>query len=121
MSETVFDEKQVFYTPQILAELLDVTPEWLKYNRKSKQPIPFLRLGHKTIRYLKKDVLEWFGRKDLVLKFYRTKRLADQLGCSESWLKANRASETPIPYRRLGRLVRYNYAEVTLWLKNNEF
>ncbi|PIQ43228.1 MAG: hypothetical protein COV52_01805 [Gammaproteobacteria bacterium CG11_big_fil_rev_8_21_14_0_20_46_22] len=114
------NEKFTFYTSEQLAELLDVDVEWVRYNRnRGKNPIPAKRFGYRTVVYDKKEVLEWFGRKDLTLKFYRTKKLAEKLGCSEAWLKANRASDNPIPFRRLGYLVRYNEAEVNSWVKNN--
>jgi hypothetical protein len=114
-------EKFTFYTPEQLADLLDVNVEWVRYNRKKgKNPIPAKRLSYRTVLYDKKDLLEWFGRKDLVLKFYRTKTLAQKLGRSEAWLKANRASDNPIPFRRLGHLVRYNEMEVSAWLNKQD-
>ena len=119
MSESSSQEKFDFYDTKALAKALDVKPEWLRKNRKARQPIPYQTIGRRNIRYTKQAVLEWVGRKDLALKFYSTKTLAEKLSLSESWLHHNRLSENPIPFRRFGYLVRYNETEVSAWLRKN--
>ena len=108
-----------WYTTQELAELLDVRPEWLRKNRKTKNPIPFKPFGRNKVRYSKQEVLQWIGRKDLPLRFYSTKSLSVILKVSEDWLRHNRLdNKNSIPHRSFGRLVRYNESEVNSWIKN---
>ena len=108
--------KKQFYDSKELAECLDVTVDWIKYNRrKCKKPIPYKKFGN-FVRYEKSEVLEWFGRKDLDLTFYSTRTVAVKLGISVDWLNHNRLSSHPIPYRRMGKLVRYNKTELASWL-----
>jgi hypothetical protein len=64
-------------------------------------------------------VLTWVGRKDLALRFYSTKTLAQKLKFSESWLNHNRLSDNPIPFRRFGGLIRYNETEVGAWVNKS--
>ena len=111
--------KKQFYDSQELAVLLDVKVDWIKYNRrKSNKPIPYKKFGN-FVRYDKSEVLEWFGRKDLELEFYSTRTVAEKLGISVDWLNHNRLSSHPIPYRRMGKLVRYNKTELTYWLNKH--
>ena len=121
MTLTHLSDKLDLLDTKTLAALLDVTPDWLRRNRKSDNPIPYRVIGRRSIRYTKLDVLEWVGRKDLILKFYSTKTLAQKLSFSESWLNHNRLSDHPIPFRRFGGLVRYNETEVRGWIKKSEF
>lgn len=112
-------DKIVLLDTKTLAALLDVTPDWLRRNRKSENPIPYRVIGRRSIRYAKLEVQEWVARKDLALKFYSTKKLAQKLSFSESWLNHNRMSDNPIPFRRFGGLVRYNETEVNSWIRKN--
>lgn len=107
-----------FYTSEELASLLDVKIGWLNHNRSSDEPIPYKKFG-RLVRYKKSEVLKWIGRKDLDLKYFSTKTLAEKLSLSTSWLKHNRSSENPLPFRRFGYLVRYNNTEVMRWVKKN--
>ncbi len=100
------------YSAEQLAKKLDMTSEWVKYNRiKSKNPIPYKRFGG-LIRYHKADILTWIGRKDLELEFYSSEKVAAMLGVSLNWLNHNRNSNDPIPFRRFGRIVRYNKTDL---------
>ena len=112
-------KEENFVDTKALAELLDVTPDWLNHNRISDNPIPYLRIDRRRIIYHKKAVLAWIGRKDLSLQFYSTKTLAKKLSVSVSWLKHNRKEQDPIPFRRFGYLVRYQHEEVFRWLRKN--
>ncbi len=114
--------KKEFYSSEQLAKKLDVTLEWVKYNRtKSKTPIPHKRFST-FVRYDKEDVMAWIGRKDLELEFYSPRTLAKMLNLSLIWLKINRRSKNSIPFRRLGRIIRYNKTEVQSWLnKENKY
>ena len=112
--------KKQFYDSQELARLLDVKVDWVKYNRrKCKKPIPYKKFGN-FVRYEKSEVLEWFGRKDLDLEFYSTRTVAEKFGISVDWLNHNRLSDRPIPYRRMGKLVRYNKTELNHWLNKQD-
>jgi len=108
----------VLLTVEELAEKLDVTPGWVNYNRnKSGNPIPFLRFN-RMIRYEPEAVMQWIGRKDLPLTFFSEASLAERMGVSASYIKKNRLKAVnPIPYRQLGRLVRYNEREVAQWIE----
>ncbi len=111
---TATSKKQYFDSKE-LAERLDVSVDWIKYNRrKCKNSIPYRKFGN-FIRYEKNEVLEWFGRKDLDLEFYSTRSVAKKFGISTDWLNHNRLSNHPIPYRRMGKLVRYNKTELNHW------
>lgn len=102
-----------------LAKLLDVDSNWLRHNRSSDNPIPYVKVRRRLVRYNKAAVLEWIGRKDLSLKFYSTKSLAKKLRVSVNWLKHNRNNSTSIPFRKFGYLVRYQHEEVAGWLRKN--
>ena len=119
MIEKLNNQKNLEYlSTNMLAKLLDITPGWLKSNRKSDHPIPYRKFG-RFVRYKKTDVQEWIGRKDLDLKYMCTKTLAKNLDFKIDWLKHNRLSDNPIPFRRFGRLVRYQQQEIAAWLKKN--
>ncbi len=109
-----------FYDTKQLAQKLDVTVEWLKTNRKrGKSPIPYRKIGP-FVRYNKKEILSWIGRKDLELEFYSPQTLAKMLDLTVNWLNHNRVSNNPIPFRRFGRVVRYNKTEVQTWLNKQK-
>ena len=108
-----------FYDTKAFAKLLDVTPHWLHHNRASNDPIPNQKIGHRLIRYNTNEVMEWMGRKDLACVFFSTKTLAKKMKVSVAWLKHNRTSNNPIPFRRFGRLIRYQRDEVANWLRKN--
>lgn len=111
------DDDLVLFTCNEVADIFDVTNEWLKYNRRGNNPIPFVRAGYKTVLYKKDDIYKWIGRKDLALRFYSTKTVAKKLGFTDVWVRRNRLSQTPIPYRNIGGIIRYNKTEVDAWLK----
>lgn len=46
-------------TPKEVAELLKIDPRHL-----SRLDIPRLKLGHKTIRYFRKDVIAWLKKQN---------------------------------------------------------
>ena len=46
-------------------------------------------------------------------------KLAKQIDVSEDWLKHNRASNNPLPFYRLGHLIRYHNNEVSTWFEKN--
>lgn len=105
--------------PKELAQLLDVSPSWLKHNRRSNNPLPSRKWGYRTYFYVVQDILHWFGLKgkNIILKFYSTKSMAKRIGMSVRWLKANRAGDDPIPVHYMGKLARYNETEYQEWLK----
>ncbi len=107
-----------FYNTKKLAALLAVTPKWLVRNRNSKNPIPYLKLG-RIVRYKRSDVIEWIGKKNLELKFCSTQTLAKKLDLKVDWLKRNRLSSNPIPFKKFGGLVRYQLDEAMHWFKKN--
>ena len=112
-------ESDELFTTDELAELLEVRSDWLRKNRKSNNPIPFRPFGRNKVRYSKLEVLQWFGRKDLALRFYSTKTLSKKLKVTEEWLRINRTKgKNPIPHRPLLGLVRYNETELSAWIKN---
>jgi len=108
-----------FVDTKTLAKLLDVTPDWLNHNRNSDNPIPYFRIKRRRIIYNKKAVIAWIGRRDLSLQFYSTKTLAKKLNVSVSWIKHNRKDKNPIPFRKIGHLVRYQHEEVERWLRKS--
>ncbi len=114
------NDKIDLYTTNELADALDIRVGWLRKNRKSDNPIPYRCIGRKSIRYSKQDVLQWVGRKDLMLKFYSTKNLAKKLRMSEIWLRKNRKSDDPIPFRKFNGLIRYNETEIRYWLNKQK-
>jgi len=115
MTDTDFIPSE-FYNSEELAKKLDVTLDWLKANRKRGKPaIPYKKIGP-LVRYNRQDVLSWVGRKDLELEFYSPETLAKKLNLSLSWINHNRLSSNPIPFRRFGRIIRYNKTEVHYWL-----
>lgn len=120
MTNHIDFSQKVFYNSEELAKRLDVTPGWVKYNRNtSKHPIPHKKFGL-YVRYDKDDILDWFGRKDLEIEFYSTKTLASILNLPINWLNHNRSSKNPIPFRKIGSIVRYNKTEVNSWLNKNK-
>lgn len=114
------ENDSILYTSKQLAELLDVSLEWLRLNRKAigKDRIPFKARSYRTVLYDKYELLEWFGRKDLEFKFYSTRSLSEKIGLPVSWIKKNRYLDNPIPFRIIAGLLRYNETEVQKWLKN---
>jgi len=107
----------LFYDTKTLAQCLDVTIAWLQINRRSQHPIPFKKIGRRFIRYERAEVLKWLGTEHLTLQFVSTKTLAKKLHVSVDWLKHNRRTAHPIPFKRLGRLVRYHLDDVAVFLR----
>lgn len=113
------NQKEIqIYNTEELAVLLDVTADWLYRNRSSHDPIPYKKIG-RLVCYIKSDVQEWIGKKDLKLQFYSTKTLAKKIGVSTSWLKHNRPNDNHMPFRRFGKLIRYQNDEIMDWIKKN--
>lgn len=106
------------YTTKTLAPLLDVAPTWLNHNRKSSNPIPYHKLGHKVF-YKRDEVLRWIGTSNLNLKFMSRKSLAKKFNFDIDCLKHNKNSKSPVPFYKLGHLVRYQYDEVVDWMEKN--
>lgn len=108
------------YTVQELAKRLDVSTGWFKNNRrKKKDALPSIRVGYRTIRFIKQEIFRLFGLNDSTLYFYSPKHLAERINVSERWLKANRKSADPIPFIRIGWLIRYPKVEVDKWLETH--
>lgn len=49
-------------------------------------------------------------------EFYSINQLASLLDVKPDWLNHNRASANPIPFKKLGRFIRYSKSEVQTWL-----
>ncbi len=43
--------------------------------------------------------------------------LAMMLAVKESWLARNRIGESPIPYKKFGKIIRYDILDVRKWVK----
>lgn len=53
-------------------------------------------------------------------KYLTTKEVSSYLSLSESTLIAYRANEEGPPYKKIGRLVRYDIQEVEKWVNKSE-
>ncbi|MFI3241190.1 MAG: helix-turn-helix domain-containing protein [Alphaproteobacteria bacterium] len=53
-------------------------------------------------------------------KYINTKELSEYLGLAVSTLATFRSDDKGPPYKKIGRLVRYNVDEVETWLEENQ-
>ena len=54
---------------------------------------------------------------NLEFEFLTTEELAKFIKVSMNWLRHNRLSKNPIPYKKFGKFVRYEKNEVLKWIK----
>ena len=53
------------------------------------------------------------------MKYYTTEETAELVGVSASTLKQNRLKKIGIPYRKIGRLVRYSLEDIQNYMDAN--
>lgn len=58
-------DNQCLFPPATIAIVLKRSIPWLQKQRTEGGGIPFLKLGHKTVVYQKKDVLDYINSKKL--------------------------------------------------------
>ena len=61
------EHQEYYYTPKELAGLLNVSPSTLSYYRQQKIGPKFRRVGYRSCRYLKSDVLAYLEEREGVL------------------------------------------------------
>ena len=63
--------------------------------------------------------MTFIANKDLELEFYSPQTLTKMLDVTLDWINHNRIGRNPIPFRRFGRIIRYNKTEVQSWINKN--